>query len=64
VSRTTISVSESTKELLERIKSEDESYDELLVRLVGEEEPIAIGAWSDEEAERARAAIRRNRERT
>jgi predicted CopG family antitoxin len=64
VSRTSISVSESTKEMLERLKTADESYDDLLVRLVGEEEPVNIGAWSDEEAEQAREAIRRNRERT
>ncbi len=50
--------------MLERLKTADESYDDLLVRLVGEEEPVNIGAWSDEEAEQAREAIRRNRERT
>lgn len=64
MSRTSISVSESTKELLERLKTDEESYDDLLVRLAGAEEPVNIGAWSDEEAERAREAIRRNRERT
>lgn len=59
---TSIRLSEATKAKLERLKREDESFDELLARLAGEREPIAVGAWSDEDADRAREAIDRSRE--
>lgn len=59
---TSIRVSEATKEKLERLKRPDESFDELLARLAGEREPVAVGAWSDEEAQAAREAIDRSRE--
>lgn len=48
--------------MLERLKRADETFDELLERLVQREEPIEIGAWSEEEAIRARAAVERSRE--
>jgi predicted CopG family antitoxin len=51
---TSIRVSDDTKRMLERLKRDDETFDELLERLVQNEEPIEIGAWSEEEAERAR----------
>jgi len=57
-----IRVSNATKEKLKRLKRSDESFDELLARLASEGEPIAIGSWSDEEAEEAREAIARSRE--
>jgi hypothetical protein len=44
------------------LKREDETFDELLHRLASDEQPIKIGAWSDEEAERARESVRRSRE--
>lgn len=40
-----IRVSDDTKRMLERLKWEDETFDELLVRKVQHEEPIEIGAW-------------------
>jgi len=48
--------------MLERLKRDDETFDELLERLAQSEEPIDIGAWSEEEAERARDAVKRSRE--
>jgi predicted CopG family antitoxin len=59
---TSIRVSDDTKRMLERLKRDDETFDELLERLAQSEEPIEIGAWSEEEAERARAAVKRSRE--
>ena len=40
------------------MKRDDETFVELLERLVQSEEPIKMGAWSDAEAERAREAAR------
>jgi predicted CopG family antitoxin len=48
--------------MLERLKREDETFDELLERLAQSEQPINIGAWSEEEAENARDAVARSRE--
>lgn len=59
---TSIRVSEATKERLRKLKREDETFDELLLRLAREEEPVDVGAWSEAEAERAREAIERSRE--
>lgn len=60
---TSIRVSERTKAKLARQKREDETWDELLDRLAGDDdEPIEVGAWSEEEAEKAREAIERSRE--
>jgi predicted CopG family antitoxin len=55
-------VSDDTKELLERLKREGETFDDLLHRLASEEQPINIGAWSTAEAEQAREAVNRSRE--
>jgi predicted CopG family antitoxin len=59
---TSIRVSDDTKRLLERLKREDETFDDLLERLAQSEEPIDVGAWSEEEADRARASVKRSRE--
>jgi predicted CopG family antitoxin len=59
---TSIRVTDETKRMLERLKREDETFDELLERLVQSEEPINIGAWSEEEADSARDAVARSRE--
>jgi predicted CopG family antitoxin len=59
---TSIRVSERTKARLDRLKRDSESFDELLRRLTSEEEPIEIGSWDAETAERARQAISRSRE--
>jgi predicted CopG family antitoxin len=61
VSRTSIPVDESTKRRLDRLKREDETWDEFLERVTRTEEPIEAGAWSDEEAERAKESIRESR---
>lgn len=59
---TSIRVSEETKEKLDRLKRDDESFDELLDRLANDEEPITIGAWDSDTADRAREAVDRSRE--
>lgn len=59
---TSIRVSDDTKRMLERLKQEDETFDELIARLVRSENPIEVGAWSQEDAERARTAVERSRE--
>jgi hypothetical protein len=62
MSRTSIPVNESTKQRLDRLKREDETWDEFLDRITRTEEPIEAGAWSDEEAEAAKVSIRDSRE--
>lgn len=62
MSRTSIPVDSSTKERLDRLKRDGETWDEFLERLTATEEPIEAGAWSDEEAERAKESIRESRE--
>ena len=59
---TSIRVSNETKDKLSRLKRDDETWDEFLNRLTNEEEPINIGAWSDDVADRAREAVERSRE--
>ena len=59
---TSIRVSDDTKEMLERLKREDETFDELLERLAQNEKPINIGVWSEERADHAREAVERSRE--
>jgi hypothetical protein len=61
--RTSISVSERTKARLDRLKGERETWDEFLQRVTADEEPIEAGAWSDEQAKRAKEKIRESRER-
>ena len=60
--RTSIPVDSSTKERLDRLKRDDETWDEFLIRIVTPEQPIEAGAWSDEEADRAKESIRKSRE--
>lgn len=55
-------VSDETKSKLSRLKLDDETWDELLSRLADYEEPINVGAWSEEDADSAREAIERSRE--
>lgn len=59
---TSIRVSDETKRKLTRLKRDDETWDEFLSRLADDEEPINVGAWSAEDADRARDAIERSRE--
>ena len=62
MSRTSIPVDSTTKERLDRLKREDETWDEFLERMTATEEPIEAGAWSDEEADRAKESLRKSRE--
>lgn len=62
MSRTSIPVDSATKEWLDRLKQDDETWDEFLERIITPVKPIEAGAWSDEEAERAKASIRKSRE--
>lgn len=62
MSRTSIPVDETTKDRLDKLKRDDETWDEFLQRVTSDEEPIEAGAWSDEEAERAKEKIRESRE--
>lgn len=55
-------MSDETKAKLSRLKRDDETWDEFLSRLVDEEDPIDVGAWSAEEADRAREAVEESRE--
>jgi predicted CopG family antitoxin len=59
---TTIRVSDNTKNLLERLKREDESFDELLARLARDSDSMNPGVWDAEEAEAAREMVRKSRE--
>lgn len=59
---TSIRVTDETKSKLSRLKREDETWDEFLSRLADEEDPINVGAWSSDEADRAREAVERSRE--
>lgn len=62
MSRTSIPVDSETKKRLDRLKREDETWDEFLERVTATEQPIEAGAWSEEEAERAKESIRNSRE--
>jgi hypothetical protein len=62
MSRTSIPVDSTTKERLDRLKRDDETWDEFLKRVTATEEPIEAGAWSDETADRAKESIRKSRE--
>lgn len=61
MSRTSIPVDSTTKERLDRLKREDETWDEFLERITTPEVPIEAGSWSDEEADRAKESIRKSR---
>lgn len=62
MSRTSIPVDAATKERLDRLKRSDETWDDFLERLTASEEPIEAGAWTDEQADRAKESIRKSRE--
>jgi hypothetical protein len=62
MSRTSIPVDAETKEWLDRLKRDDETWDEFLQRITATEEPIEAGAWSEDEVEQAKASIRQSRE--
>jgi predicted CopG family antitoxin len=59
---TTIRVDDATKEKLERLKRDDESWTEFLSRLVDDEHPIDTDSWTAEQADQARERLTRSRE--
>lgn len=60
---TSIRVDEETKERLERLKHEDETWSEFLDRLATDASSMEAGAWKGtEKAELARNAVKRSRE--
>ncbi|GAB7017967.1 DUF7557 family protein [Halostagnicola bangensis] len=62
MSRTSIPVDSTTKERLDQLKRDDETWDEFLERATATEEPIQAGTWSDDQAEQAKESIRNSRE--
>jgi hypothetical protein len=62
MSRTSIPVDQSTKDRLDNLKRDDETWDQFLHRVTSDEEPIEAGAWTDEEAAQAMESIRQSRE--
>lgn len=63
MSRTSIPVDAETKDRLDDLKRDSETWDEFLTRIAADEEPIEAGAWSDEEAETAMERLRAGRNR-
>ena len=61
MSRTSIPVDSTTKERLDRLKRDDETWDEFLERATATEEPIQAGAWSDDRANQAKESIKNSR---
>lgn len=60
---TSIRVDEDTKERLERLKHERETWSEFLDRLATDAGTMEPGAWADtDKPEKAREAIERSRE--
>lgn len=60
---TSIRVDEETKERLETMKHEDETWSEFLDRLARDAGTMEPGAWSGtDKPEKAREAIKRSRE--
>ncbi|SDF55510.1 DUF7557 family protein [Halorientalis regularis] len=62
MSRTSIPVDHETKERLDRLKKDDETWDEFLERTALSDEPIEKGFLSEEGAEAAKENIRKTRE--
>ncbi|PSQ06113.1 hypothetical protein BRC97_06970 [Halobacteriales archaeon QS_6_71_20] len=64
MSRTSITIDATTKDRLATLKREDETWDEFLIRISSDEEPIEFGAWSDDDADEAMRRLRNGRERS
>jgi hypothetical protein len=60
--RTSIPVDEATKDRLDKLKRDDETWDEFLERTALSEDPIETGFLSDEGADEARKNIEKTRE--
>lgn len=61
-----IRVSDEVKRELDRRRREDESYNDVLRRILDEDRDLLAGAgfWSDEEAERVREGRQRYKEKS
>jgi hypothetical protein len=62
MSRTSIPVDEATKERLDAIKREDETWDEFLQRTALSDEPITTGFLSEEGSAAVRETIAASRD--
>ena len=62
--RTSIPVDADTKETLDKLKREGETWDGFLLRVTRDEEPIEFGSWSEEEADEAMKRLRKRRNRS
>jgi hypothetical protein len=62
MSRTSIPVDETTKDRLDDLKRDDETWDEFLERTALSDEPIKKGFLSEEGAEEVRKNIEKTRE--
>jgi len=62
MARTSIPVNESTKERLDDLKRDSETWDEFLRRISSEDEPIQKGDLSDEALDEIEKNIERSRQ--
>jgi len=62
MSRTSIPVDESTKERLDELKRDDETWDEFLARMALSETPIEKGFLSEDGSQAVREAVEKTRE--
>jgi predicted DNA-binding protein len=62
VSRTSIPINEATKERLDKLKRDDETWDEFLRRVTAEDEPIQQGDLSSEALDAIEENVRKSRE--
>jgi len=60
--RTSIPVDESTKDRLDKLKQDGETWDEFLHRITGEDEPIRKGDLSEDALDEIEKNIERSRE--
>ena len=61
MSRTSIPVDETTKERLDALKRDDETWDEFLCRVASEDEPIQRGDLSSEALDAIEENIKKSR---
>ena len=62
MSRTSIPVNESTKERLDELKQDNETWDEFLRRISSEDEPIQKGDLSEDALNEIEKNIQKSRE--
>jgi len=62
--RTSIPVDADTKETLDNLKREGETWDEFLLRVTRDEKPIQFGSWSDKEVDETMKRLHEGRNRS